>query len=100
MKIGDRVGAVFGTNEDGSIDFLGYGIYEGKFVPIEAVGQLSEMMREIGRVNPRIRMDSGSVVYGCECWWGSEESIKKTLDGQTVNPVSINAVRDKFKVSP
>ena len=96
MKIGDRVGVILGSNKDGSVDFFGFGFYEGDFVPTEAVGQLAEIMREADHVNPRIRLDSGSVVYGCECWWGSEEKVKKMLDGQRVNVVSIDEVRAKF----
>jgi len=40
---------------------LGYGIYEGDFEhPV------------LKRLNPRMLLDSGERVWGCECWWGAE----------------------------
>lgn len=26
--------------------------------------------------NPKIRLDDGREVWGCECWWGSAEDFK------------------------
>lgn len=98
MNPGDRVGAILGRNDDGSIDFLGYGVYEGDFVPTdEAVGMFAEIAREVGHTNPRLKLDDGSVVYGAEAWWGSEEEVKKTLEGQRVNNVSINQIREQHR---
>ena len=97
QKTGERVGAILGSKEDGSIDFFGYGVYEGDFVPTEAVGFMADIAREVEHTNPRIRLDDGQVVYGCECWWGSEAEIKKILEGRTVNAVSVSEVRTKWK---
>ena len=96
MKIGDRVGVILGSNADGSIDFFGYGVYEGDFVPTEAVGAIAEIAREVGHPNPRMRLDSGSVVWGCESWFGPEGKVKKMLEGRTVHTVSIDEIRAKF----
>ncbi len=27
--------------------------------------------------NPKIVLDSGEVVWGCECWWGNAEKFEK-----------------------
>lgn len=78
-EIGDRVGAVLSA-KNGIAELLGYGIYEGDFVPEEAVGWIADIIREQKRGNPRIRLDSGKVVYGCECWWGDEDAVKKRMD--------------------
>ena len=93
MKKGERVGAILGSNKDGSVDFLGYGVYEGDFIPTEAVGFMAEIATKLEHTNPRIRLDDGQVVYGCECWWGKEDEVKKSLEGHTVNLVSITDVR-------
>ena len=77
-QIGSRVGAILGT-EDKTVKFFGYGIYEGNFIPEENSGGFGKVMNEIGIINPRIRLDNGKVVYGCECWWGSEEEIKNKI---------------------
>jgi hypothetical protein len=76
-KIGERVVAI-SHSDDETIYLFGFGVYEGDFDPEEAGGPLGEMCREMGRGNPRIRLDNGKIVYGCECWWHPEE--KTTLD--------------------
>lgn len=84
-KIGDRVGAIVGA-EDGVVEFLGYGVYAGDFEPPaeRREGTVGEQMRkDLGlppRPNPRIDLDNGDTVWGCECWWGSEEKIRKSLE--------------------
>lgn len=91
-KIGDRVGAVQSA-DTGNFYLFGYGVYEGDFIPVEAAGQLAEMLREVGTENPRIRLDSGKVVYGCECWWGREESVRQNIGDRTVHLVDIDEAR-------
>jgi hypothetical protein len=93
---GERVGAILGSNKDGSIDFFGYGVYEGDFIPLEAVGFVADIIREMKHTNPRIRIDNGQIVYGSECWWGSEDKVMKMLEGKVVNKVSIETVRSNF----
>lgn len=96
-KIGDRVGAILSTKGD-EIHFLGWGVYEGNFLPVEAVGWLAEELCARQRPNPRIRLDSGKVVYGCECWWGGEEKIKEQLSKfKVVKDVDINEARGKVE---
>jgi hypothetical protein len=95
---GERAGAILGTRDDGSIDFLGYGVYEGDFVPDDGpVGPFVDLLREEKIPNPRLRLDDGNVVYGIECWWGTEEAIKKRLEERIVNIVSIVDIRAKYK---
>lgn len=79
-KIGTRVGAMV-SEKDGVVRFLGYGVYEGDF-----------NYPGYNLLNPRIKLDNGDVVWGLECWWGSENRIKEKLDGATI--VMCKAVRD------
>jgi len=74
-KKGERVGAIWSAKE-GVVLFFGYGVYVGDEVPPKEV---NEIFNEIGLPNPKIELDNGKVVYGIECWWGSEEAIKKRL---------------------
>lgn len=91
-SINERVGAILGANEN-EVEFLGYGVYVGDFVPTEA-GGMGKMLAEMEIPNPKIVLDSGKVVYGCECWWGSEESVKKKIEAYTtVKNVDIDEVR-------
>jgi hypothetical protein len=103
-KVGDRVGVV--SHQDngpqGTLYLFGYGVYEGDFVPEEAAGWMAEVDREVKATNPRLRLDNGKVVYGCESWWGSEEKVKQIEDaakkaGAPVVILDIDEVRKKFK---
>ena len=92
-KIGSRIGAIFGANSK-RVEFLGYGTYEGDFMPMEAVGTIAEVLVEQKTGNPRLRLDSGKVVYGCECWWGEEDEIKERLK---TYPKIVNVDIDKIR---
>ena len=84
MKPGDRVGAILGAS-GGVVEFLGYGVYEGDFI-IEDKSVRYDGERKV----PRIRLDSGDVVWGCECWWGPEEEIQdKLTEYDEISPVDI-----------
>jgi hypothetical protein len=67
--VGDRVIAISHSEGD-TVYVFGLGTYEGEHIPLEATGWAAEALREYGIKNHRIRLDSGQVVYGCECWWG------------------------------
>lgn len=96
-QIGEKVGAILGSNDDETIEFFGYGVYECDAIPEEAVGYLAEIVREAKIESPKIKLDSGKVVYGCECWWGSEEHVKEELSKyKKVIDVDIDEVRKKF----
>lgn len=114
MKIGDRVGAIESADSC-AVRMFGYGVYEGDHVrpddlpgvfgslaeireaAIEANGpekQWTEAQRRTFNwlaSNPRIRLDSGDVVWGCQCWWGPEAEIKKTIGDRQVVIVSVPA---------
>lgn len=75
-QIGDRVVAIKSATKDKALIY-GKGIYVGDFIPEEAAGWMAEMMREIKQKNPKIILDDGNVVYGCECWWGPEEKLNQ-----------------------
>lgn len=92
-RAGERVGAVFATAKDGVVEMLGYGVYEGDFVPVEGGGWMAAALKEAQVPNPRIRLDNGDVVYGCECWWGPEESVKERVAGHPIRTVSIGDKR-------
>ena len=94
---GDRVGAIFGA-KNGVCEFLGYGTYEGEAIPKEAGGFMAEAIRENNNTNPKIKLDNGKIVYGCECWWGSEEAIKEKLKAFTkIINVDIEKIREEHK---
>lgn len=95
-KVGDRVGAVM-DRDGGIIHLFGYGVYEGDFVPEEGVYMMGIDMHARGQTNPRIRLDDGSTVYGCECWWGPEHLIKQGIEGKDIHMVNVPEYRQRAK---
>ncbi len=100
MKINERVGAINGTSDEGKVlSIFGFGVYLGDKVPDKEVGGfMGEELRKQKIENPTIKLDNGNITYGCECWWGSEDSIKKQIEvykkeGYTVKEVLIANVR-------
>ena len=90
-----RIIAVHRIDEH-AITIFGHGVYDGDFlVSPDASGPFAEALRELGRTNPRLTMDSGQVVWGCECWWGAEALLLASFArrGLPVITVSIDAVR-------
>jgi hypothetical protein len=83
-EVGERVGAIASIDKDKDktiCRFFGYGKYAGEEVPFEAGGWMAQNLVERNVKNPKIKLDSGEFIYGCECWWGSEETIKKKVEG-------------------
>lgn len=95
-KIGDRIGAILSSDDD-YVYFLGYGTYAGEEVPSDDVTMLGMQYNKFGRKNPKLQLDNGEVIYGCECWWGPEDSIKHKLgkDPRIIKEVSIIPYRQE-----
>jgi hypothetical protein len=87
-KVGIRVGAILKANKD-VVHLLGYDVYDGDLTG----GPFKDVP------NPRITLDSGEVVWGCECWWGSEEKVKESIGTRTVVLTSITEERKKYEAS-
>jgi hypothetical protein len=113
--IGGRVGAILGA-KGRAVRLIGYGTYEG-YKPIDdlAVGPFADMLRSFrvpsdaieptgATFNPRIRLDDGSHVWGCECWWAAEEAVQELVRqwaerGRIIVRVDINEVRRQYAAS-
>lgn len=90
--VGERVGAVISA-QDGIVEFLGYGVFQGYEVPPEETGGFN-----LGIPNPKILLDNGDVVWGCECWWSKEADMKKALaTAKEIKDVRIADIRERAK---
>lgn len=67
-KPGTRVGAICSAGRE-EVRFYGWGVYVGD----EIGGPMGEFP------NPKIQLDDGGVVWGCECWWGSEDQVRQMI---------------------
>ena len=96
IKKGDRVGAYI-SNRDGAVEFLGYGVLSGFALPKEGVGYVCDSFVKEKRQDAVIKLDTGETVYGCECFWSTEEAVKTVLEKKQIVPVTVAAIRKKKK---
>lgn len=88
MKINERIGAVLSADSE-QVMFLGWGVYGGREEsPPENIATMMQ-----GIPNPKLIMDDGNVIWGCECWWAPEEKIKEMIGARRVVNVDINLIR-------
>lgn len=92
-QIGDRVIAIRSTdNASKKVFAYGAGRYVGKQVPTHI-----PVFAELNMPNHAIELDKGGVVFGCECWWGSEDKMREKFDGYEFIEVSIEEDRAEAK---
>ena len=92
---GDRVGAII-SREGGTVNLLGYGEYKGEEIPSEEAGGMGPIARKLEMENPKIELDNGDVVWGCECWWGDESEVQAMVeDADEVNDISVQEFRQQ-----
>jgi hypothetical protein len=79
-EIGDRVGAMSHSDADTSTAYLfGYGVYQGELIPDPSL-KVQFFGMPMDFPNPCLMLDSGKQIFGCECWWGGEEEVKKQVE--------------------
>lgn len=100
VSVGERVGAIAHTDEKTNTAYIfGYGRYDGVVMPPPDSGVLF-FGAPLNRPNPKITLDSGKVVWGCECWWGTELEVRRMIRGKTVVELDIDAERAKADAAP
>ena len=78
VKIGDRIGALSHVDKENSVIYLyGYGVYLKDMIPPEGFYLHGIDLHEEKMSDTVLKLDNGTIVYGCYCWFSSEESIKK-----------------------
>jgi len=91
-EIGDRVGAIESANV-AEVRIFGYGSYRGREVPpLGIIGPFGEQMKW---ENPKILLDSGEVVWGCECWWAPEQKVKDAIGNRRITIVAPEEYRKR-----
>ncbi len=83
-KVGDRIGAILDSDYPDVVRLIGYGTYQGEHVPPVEIGDYN-----LGRPQPKLVMDDGQIVWGCECTWGTEEKIKELIGASVIEKVNI-----------
>jgi hypothetical protein len=110
MNPGTRVFALSHTAKDhttgvDTVWIFGFGVYQGDFVFEDTTSTEPMTFRERCEhnmvaipackpmANPRILLDNGKFVWGCECWWGPEGTFAKRFQGWTVVEIDIDESR-------
>lgn len=88
-----RVGCILEAN-DKEVKLLGYGILVEAEIPHDKVVGVGERIRQAKQKNPKIILDNGKDVFGCECWWDDEEAMKKRIGDRKIINVDIDKVRE------
>jgi len=89
--VGQRCGAILSANQD-EVRLLGYGIRVADEVP-HGAGGMAEILVKTGIGNPCILLDNGKKVFGCECWWSSEQRVKEMIGNRKVIEVDVEEAR-------
>ncbi len=93
MKPGERAGAVMSIMSDTkTIRLAGYGEYKGDEIPPKGIIFMGQDLHELNYTNPRIDLDNGHAIWGCQCWWGSETAIKDKIKLYEDNGYTVNIV--------
>jgi hypothetical protein len=89
---GSRVMALASMNEQ-EARVYGVGVYVGDEVPETAAGFMADDLRSLAIPNPKIVLDNGKVVWGCECWWGEEAKVRARIGSRRIVEADIEATR-------
>jgi hypothetical protein len=73
-ELGARIGAIQKADAE-TVYLFGYGAYQGEEVPPDDVLGPFGRPGLFGIQNPKLLMDDGTVVWGCESWWGGEQAV-------------------------
>jgi hypothetical protein len=64
----------FQSMDENEVRLFGCGTYVGK----------EECPKLFNLLNPKIVLDSGKVVWGCQCWWTDESKTEAIIGGRKV----------------
>jgi len=94
-KKGDRIGAILSVDDEKKvIELCGYGVFDGYEIPPrdekkELENWLYEAVVKNKVENPKLKLDDGRIVWGCECWWGDEDTVKRICQDQHFTVVMV-----------
>lgn len=80
MKPGERAGAFISiTGDTKTVNLAEYGVYKGDEVPPKGIEFAGMDLHELNHTNPKIDLDNGHTIWGCQCYWGPETEVKKRV---------------------
>lgn len=82
-NIGDRIGAIQSADSK-TVYAFGFGTYQGEEIPPDDVPGPFGRLGLLGIPNPKLVMDDGTVVWGCESWWGDVVKVTRMIGERKV----------------
>jgi hypothetical protein len=97
----DRIGAYHKMYHDDKgyatkVEFFGYGHYLGEEIPPPGITFMGMELHKFGDETPKLQLDNGDIIWGCECVWATEEQMQRDVAGIELEIVSIHDVRGKI----
>ena len=94
-SIGIRVG-IFHSCTEQTLLLFGYGVYEADEVPPEGILGQAGPMHLVGLPTPKLRLDDGTIIWGCEAWWAPEAEVKALFEaGRNIVRPKLASLREK-----
>ena len=99
---GERVGVIHMADE-AHIELYGYGTYKGEETPPKDLVEAGALFKHLGdKPNPKILLDNGKVIWGCECWFGYEDEVRRGIEvvkarGKRIVEVDIEEIRKGYQ---
>lgn len=88
-RVKERVTAAICV-KNGKALIAGHGNYVGDVVPPPGVALMGIELHELGHKNPKIELDNGNVIWGCQCWWGPETKMAEEMTGLEIVELTSN----------
>lgn len=87
IEVGNRIGIILKLdNRKRNCFFLGYGIYEGKFIPPENVpSKKGKTLYREHKECCKLLCDDGNTYWDFECWFMTEEMFKEVFVNDCYN---------------
>lgn len=73
---------------------LGEGTYMGCEEPPKEVQENYVGAYPKGETNPKIQLDTGETVWGCQCWWSLKETSERELEDYQIINVTMEEFND------
>lgn len=81
--------------DDEAVYLFGFGTYEGEEIPpADSVGN-AKLMHDQGQPNPKIKLEDGTIVWGCECWWGPKDRFDEQRGDRPIVKADLNEWRQQ-----
>ncbi len=99
-KPGDKIFAVTHGDDD-NIYFLGFGVFEGEEIPEEGtVGMMASLLRMREQKNPKLVLDNGDSIWGCECYWGPADQFRSFANMRKIISTNVAEYREAANPKP